>query len=193
MSENTYKKRKQQLLDFFREYNRLPSYSEMLQLFSLKSKNTIAYLVNKFIGDGLVAKDNGGHLTPLKLATRTRLLGSVEAGFPSPAEEELGDSITLDDYLIGHKEATFLLRISGDSMQGAGIQEGDLVLVERGKEAKLGDIVIAEVDGAWTIKRLIQKNGKSVLKPENPKYPDIYPQFSLKIAGVVTSVIRKYY
>ncbi|PIP31029.1 hypothetical protein COX25_01375, partial [bacterium (Candidatus Howlettbacteria) CG23_combo_of_CG06-09_8_20_14_all_37_9] len=71
-----------------------------------------------------------------------KILGTVEAGFPSPAEEELADTITLDDYLIRKKEATFILKVSGDSMIGAGIKPGDLVLIEKGRQARHGDIVI---------------------------------------------------
>jgi len=76
-----------------------------------------------------------------------RVLGCVEAGFLSPAEEELVDTLSLDDLLIQNKEATFLLRVSGDSMTGASILPGDMVIVDRGMIAKIGDIVIAQVDG----------------------------------------------
>src|ERR1700693_3413162 len=82
------------------------------------------------------------------------VLGSVAAGFPSPAEEELVDTLSLDDLLIQNREATFLLKVSGDSMTGAGILPGDMVIVDKGQTPKSGDIVIAEVDGAWTMKYL---------------------------------------
>jgi len=121
------------------------------------------------------------------------LLGIVEAGFPSPAEEELIDTMTLDEYLIKNKEATYLLQASGDSMIDAGILPGDLVLVERGKEAKDGDIVIAEVDHKWTMKYLRKRGQKIFLQSANKKYPPIYPTEELKIAAVVQAVIRKYH
>jgi SOS regulatory protein LexA len=121
-----------------------------------------------------------------------RVLGLVEAGFPSPAEEELRDTLSLDEFLIQNPDACFLLKVSGDSMTGAGILPGDLVIVDRGQTGKSGDIVIAEVDGEWTMKYL-KKSGDSVyLVPANPSYKPVKPKHELKIAGVVTAVVRKY-
>ncbi|MBU2524658.1 transcriptional repressor LexA [Patescibacteria group bacterium] len=191
--KDVYKKRKIKLKDFFRENKRVPSYSEMMGLFGLKSKNTIFYLVQKFIKDGLLNKDKTGKLTPFKLGADVKILGTVEAGFPSPAEEELVDTISIDEYLISNKEATFLLKVSGESMIDAGIMPGDLVLVEKGKEANQGDIVVAEVDNEWTIKRFVKENGRIVLMPENKKFKPIYPRENLTIAGVIISTIRKYH
>ena len=74
------------------------------------------------------------------------ILGTIEAGFPSPAEEELSDTLTLDDWLMENREATIMLKASGDSMIGAGILAGDLVLLDRSRTPKDGDIVLAEVD-----------------------------------------------
>ncbi len=121
-----------------------------------------------------------------------RLMGAVHAGFPSPAEEELIDTLSLDELLITNREASFLLKVTGDSMTGAGIMPDDLVIVERGRSPKSGDIVIAEVDGQWTMKYL-RKRGESVLLvPANPRYKPISPRTRLTIAGVVTAVVRKY-
>ncbi len=121
-----------------------------------------------------------------------KVLGLVEAGFPSPAEEELRDTLSLDEFLVSNPDASFLLKVSGDSMTGAGILPGDLVIVDRGQTAKSGDIVIAEVDGEWTMK-FFKKSGDAVyLVPANPKYKPITPQHELKITGVVTAVVRKY-
>jgi len=121
-----------------------------------------------------------------------KVLGLVEAGFPSPAEEEMRDTLSLDEFLVSNPDASFLLKVSGDSMTGAGILPGDLVIVDRGQTAKSGDIVIAEVDGEWTMK-FLKKSGDAVfLVPANPKYKPIRPQRELKITGVVTAVVRKY-
>jgi SOS regulatory protein LexA len=121
-----------------------------------------------------------------------KVLGLVEAGFPSPAEEELRDTLSLDEFLVGNPDASFLLKVSGDSMTGAGILPGDLVIVDRGQTAKSGDIVIAEVDGEWTMK-FLKKSGDTVyLVPANPRYKPIRPQHELRITGVVTAVVRKY-
>jgi len=115
----------------------------------------------------------------------------VEAGFPSPAEEELNDTISLDEYLIKNKEATYMLKIQGDSMVDAGILAGDMVLVERSTNANDGDIVIAEVDGEWTMKYFRKRGRKFWLEPANKKYKPIYPE-ELRIAAVLRAVIRKY-
>ncbi len=99
-----------------------------------------------------------------------RILGLVEAGWPSPAEEELRDTLSLDEFLVQNPDASFLLKVSGDSMTGAGILPGDMVIVNRGQTAKSGDIVIAEVDGEWTMK-FLKKGGDTVyLVPANPRY-----------------------
>lgn len=122
-----------------------------------------------------------------------RINGEVRAGFPSPAEEELRDVISFDEYLVAHPETSFLLSVTGDSMIGAGIMEKDLVIVERGRQPKNGDIILAEVDGNWTIK-YFRKRGKNItLEAANPKYPPIVPQTELRIAGVVTALARKYH
>jgi len=122
----------------------------------------------------------------------TAMLGTIEAGFPSPAEEELADTLSLDEMLIQNREASFLLRVTGDSMTGAGILPNDMVIVDRGQTPKSGDIVIAEVDGQWTMKYLRKRGDSVTLVPANPKYGPIKPKDELKIAGVVTAVVRKY-
>jgi SOS regulatory protein LexA len=120
------------------------------------------------------------------------IAGTIEAGFPSPAEEELIDTISLDELLIQNREASFLLKVTGDSMTGAGILPNDMVIVDRGQTPKSGDIVIAEVDGQWTMKYLRKRGESVILIPANPKYKPIRPKHELKIAGVVTAGVRKY-
>ena len=92
--------RKKRFLKFYTDNKRLPSYSEMLSLFQVKSKNAVAKIIQKFIDLGLIEKDSSGRLIPMKLATPLKVLGDVQAGFPSAAEEELVDTLSLDDYLI---------------------------------------------------------------------------------------------
>ena len=141
---------------------------------------------------GVIKRDQKGRLIPGSIGAPVRVLGTVEAGFPSPAEEELADTMSLDALLIQNPQATFLLKVSGDSMSGAGILPGDMVIVDKGRVPRSGDIVIAEVDGQWTMKYL-KKRGDSVsLIPANPNYKPIRPKNELKIAGVVTAVVRKY-
>jgi len=180
------------LRGFYARNGRMPSFSEMGTLFGLQSKNAVSKVVDRFRGMGLVVKDQTGRLVPHFLLSPVRVLGSVEAGFPSPAEEELADTLSLDDFLIQNREATFLLKVSGDSMRDAGILPGDMVIVEKGRVPGNGDIVIAEVDGEWTIKYFRKRGQDVTLRAANSRYRDIRPRNELKVAGVVTAVVRKY-
>lgn len=121
-----------------------------------------------------------------------RCLGVVRAGFPSAAEEELADILSLDEWLVRRPEASFLLRVEGDSMVEAGILPGDVVLVERGFAPREGDIVVAQVDGDWTLKYLRRDGGGPVLEPANVRYGTVRPRRSLSVEGVVRAVVRRY-
>lgn len=170
----------------------MPSYGEIMTLLGFKSKNAVYKLVNKLVAEKVVSKDSRGRLIPNKLVGEIPLLGLVEAGIPSVADESILDSLSFDEYLVSNPEKTFILEVKGDSMIEEGIKEGDLVVVEK-KESKDGDIVIAEVDGGWTMKFLRKKHGKKVyLEPANKNYKPIYPEQELNIGAVVTGVIRKY-
>jgi DNA polymerase V len=118
----------------------------------------------------------------------------VQAGFPSPADDHLEDALDLNTHLIHHKEATFFVKAQGDSMLGAGIQQGDILIVDKSLSAKSGKIVIAVVDGEFTVKRLHKYKGNITLKAENPDFEDIKigGTDELIIWGVVTSVIHQY-
>ncbi|ANJ68258.1 hypothetical protein A9404_03610 [Halothiobacillus diazotrophicus] len=122
------------------------------------------------------------------------LYGSrVSAGFPSPADDYLEDTLDLNEHLIAHPAATFMVRVSGDSMLGAGIHPGDVLVVDRALEATDGRIVIAVLDGELTVKRLSLKGTTVRLLPENPDYAPIVVREAqdFQIWGVVTSVIHK--
>ena len=178
---------------FFRQQRRMPSYQEMLDILGVKSKSVVHFWVNKLIDAGFLERDQKGHLSLTKQSFAIPMVGSVQAGFPSPAEEVLCDLMSMDEYLITKPDASFLLQVSGDSMTGAGIMEGDLVIIEKGRDPKTGDIVIAEVDGEWTMKYFHKKGKQIILEAANPKYPDISPRTELRLGGVVTAVIRKYH
>lgn len=177
---------------FYHQKGRMPSFAEIGEMTGLRSKNAVYKLVNKLQKLNVLEKDVKGRLIPKSIASSVKVLGTVEAGFPSPAEEELADTLSLDEFLIQNPAATFLLKVSGDSMSEAGILPGDMVIVDKGQTPKSGDIVIAEVDGQWTMKYLKKRGDSVALIPANPKYRPIKPKNELKIAGVVTAVIRKY-
>jgi repressor LexA len=183
---------KEKIRKFYLMNKRMPSYAELMKLLGYKTKSAVHYAIQKLIRDGVIAKDTSGKLIPKQLIGALPMLGVVEAGFPSAAEEELLDTMTLDEYLVKNKEATFMLQVKGDSMIEAGIMEGDVVLVERGRAPKPGEIVIANVDGAFTMKYYRVTRGSVWLEPANKKYKPIYPENDLQIEAVVTAVIRKY-
>jgi DNA polymerase V len=118
----------------------------------------------------------------------------VEAGFPSPADDYTEGRLSLDEHLVAHRDATFFVRAKGNSMVDAGIFDGSLLVVDRSLNPSLGDIVIAVVDGEMTVKRLAQRHGQYVLKPENPTYPEIHLKDGqeLQVWGVVTSTVRRF-
>ena len=180
------------LRDFYRSKKRMPSFSELMKLWGYKTKSAVNYRVDQLIDRGIVRKDHG-KLVPHNLELGARLLGLVEAGFPSAAEEELLDVMDFDEFLTPNKESSYILRVKGDSMIDAGIQPGDMVIVERRQSYKVGQIVIAMVDGEYTMKFYRQdKQGKPFLEPANEKYSPIYPEESFAIEAVVTGVVRKY-
>jgi SOS-response transcriptional repressor LexA len=119
-------------------------------------------------------------------------LGVVEAGFPSPAEEELSDTLTLDDWLMENREATIMLKAPNDAMIGAGIIAGDTVLLDRSRTAKDGDIVLAEVDSVSTMRYFRKQGSRAWLEAAHPQYKALVPKEKLTVTAVVVAVIRKY-
>ena len=180
------------LREFLRREGRLPAYEEMLSLFGYRSKNAVFGALKKLEEHGFVQKRRGKIRATALLSSSVRRLGAVQAGFPSPAEEELTDTLSLDEFLIRRPEATFILTVQGDSMTGAGIMPGDMVLVEKGGTPKAHDIVVAQVDDEWTLKYYMKDTTGVRLDAANPRYPSIRPKRSLNLGGIVKAVIRKY-
>jgi DNA polymerase V len=121
------------------------------------------------------------------------LRGAVPAGFPSPADDYIEGRLSLDEHLIQHKESTFFMRVAGDSMMGLGIFDGDLLVVDRAVPAAHGCVVIAVVDGEFTVKQLINTATGQVLRAAHPSYPDVVikPEQDLSIWGVVQWNVHK--
>lgn len=115
-------------------------------------------------------------------------LESVHAGFPSVAQDYYAGDFSFDEHVIEHPDTTFIVTVAGDSMQGAGIWDGDLLIVDRSLEPQADDVVVAVLDGELTVKRLMMHNSKPILHAENPNYPDFAPSDmqDLVIWGVVT-------
>lgn len=185
---------KNKIKKFYGEHKVMPTYREIADLCGFKSVNSVTKLVGKLAEEGFLTKDPNGRLLPKKLLGGVKILGAVEAGFPTPAEEDLAETMSLDNYLIGNREATFMLRVSGESMLDAGIQPGDMVIVERRTDARDGDIVVAFIDGGYTVKFLRKRGAKVWLEAANERFRDIVPEEGeeLQIMAVVKAVIRKY-
>lgn len=183
---------REKIAAFYKRHRRMPSYSELAAVLGYRSKGAVAYAVEQLLDEGTVQKDKTGRLLPGNFESGPKMLGLVEAGFPSPAEEELLDVMNFDEYLTPNKESSYILRVKGESMKDAGIQDGDMVVVERRQTYKPGQIVIASVDGEYTIKYLRKEHNLYYLEPANEKYKPIYPKGSLLIEAVVTAVVRKY-
>lgn len=183
--------KKSQIKQFYLQHKRIPTYAEMIDIWGYASKGGVLYCVNKLIEEGFLKRDKnklvrGGEFFAI------RALGVVEAGFPTIAEEDASNTLSLDELLIDHKEATYMLSVKGDSMKDAGILDGDMILIDRTVTARADKIVVAEIDGEYTLKYLRKKDGKLYLEAANKAYKPMYPKEELRIQGVVTAVIRKY-
>lgn len=170
----------------------MPTYTEMMKLFDFKSKNAVARLVDKLVDAGIVDKDPLGRIVPTDSFSDVPLLGLVKAGFPSPSEDVLETTINLNNFLIQKKEKTYILEVDGNSMIDAHIADGDMVVAERANTARDKEIVIAQVDGEFTMKYFRKMGDKVWLEPANKDFANIYPENDLQICAIVKGVIRKY-
>lgn len=177
-----------------------PSLADLALAFGVRSKNAVAKVVNVLQREKQIEKDPKGrikilerrivHEGPARLTLP--LFGPISAGFAAPVEEQAEETVTLEEFLVRDRKATFLLRVRGDSMIDAGIHEGDLVIVERGAEPRVNDIVVGVLDGEFTLKRLKREGGKYFFHAENKNYPKLFAREELQVAGVVRGVVRKY-
>jgi len=186
------KEKVQRIRAFYRQNKIMPTYDELCLLFGFKSKNAAFKLINKLVDENFVEKMDKGRLKPGQNLLGLPLFNSVQAGMPTTEEETLMDHVDLNDFLVKKPEATCLINVRGDSMIDAGIHEGDKVIVECGASVNIGDIVVAIVDGDYTVKYYDKsKNGQIILQPGNPKYNPIIPLQELQIFGKVVGVVRK--
>lgn len=196
--------RQKELWDFIRSqiqgHGLPPTVSEMAKALRVKSKNAIAKLLISLEEQGLIRHSSkargiqvfdeyGNEVSPGLFSIP--LLGHIQAGSPVMVEEHITEWVNLPGSLIRGRKDVFLLHVRGDSMERAGILEGDLVIVKPTREAKNGDIVVALLHDEATVKRFIEIKGRKYLKPENPKYENIYPQDEWAIQGRVVGVIRQ--
>ena len=129
------------------------------------------------------------------VSARPLFLSRVAAGFPSPADDHIEQRLDLNEYMIKHAAATYFVRVKGDSMIEAGIQDNDVLVVDRSVTARVGSIVVAVVNGEFTVKTLGRtKAGQPLLVPANSKYAtiELKDEMSFEVWGVVTGSVRKF-
>jgi repressor LexA len=179
-----------------------PTLREMAGHFGFRSHRAAADHLDALKRKGFVESDPGKARSlriaspPARLRRRIAdipLFGSIPAGPPQTREQEAEGCVSVDVESLGFKPTrnSFALRVTGDSMIGKHICEGDIVVLEHGPEPRPGQVVAALHDGASTLKTFVLKNGKPYLKAENAKYPDLIPAQELMIQGVFRALIRK--
>lgn len=184
----------EKLQDFYAQHKVLPSYATMGELLGLRSKSSVSAMVARLKLAGYLETAPDRRLRPgSRFFERPLAQSTVRAGLPHRADDTSNDMLTIDDYLVEKPSHTVLVRVKGDSMIDAGIQEGDIVVVEKRHSANLGEIVVAIVDNEFTLKYLERDKNGFILRPANPAYPVIRPQGQLEVFGVVVGLIRKYH
>jgi repressor LexA len=189
-------------------YGKSPTLREMREHFGVSSDNSILKHLKALEEKGVMQKDDTPRGIKLLKSVKDRLsaaaesvklpvLGAIPAGGPVLTDEYIEGWVNIGADIAGqgfmkNSADFFLLRVTGSSMIGAGIHEDDLVVVNKRKEPRNGDIVVALVDNGNTLKRLVKKDGKAYLHAENPDYQDIHPLTDLQVQGVVSALIRQY-
>ena len=180
------------LQDYYARHRSIPSYERLASLWGVASRSVVGKILERFRQQDLVERTPDGDWVPSR-AFFARLMArqTVQAGTPA-IDLQAGMTPTfLDDLLIDTPSKTMLLTVRGDSMSGANIFDGDVVIVEQQEQATPGEIVVALVDQELTVKTLIKEGEGWVLRPENPDFADIYPQGELQLIGVVTGLARR--
>jgi len=179
------------LQDYYALYRLIPSYADIASLVGLSKQGAVKF-VDRMIFSGYLRKAPGGRVGPANMFFARPHVGQAPAGFASPATDALGDVITIDEYLVEHPSSTVLVEVRGNSMVEAGIHDGDFLVVERKNNPAMGKIVVAIVDGDFTIKYLRSDGRGPFLEPANPDFPCIFPERSLDIYGEVVGQFRKF-
>jgi SOS-response transcriptional repressor LexA len=182
----------EKLQDYYAEHKVIPSYSVLASLWGISAKSWVSECVRRYEEAGYLDWTPDKQLKPgVRFFERRLANDTVQAGLPNPALDDGYDLVTIDDYLVRVPSKTSLVRVKGDSMIDAGIHEGDLIVVEQQPNANVGDIVVAIVDDAFTVKYLDREKGGFVLKPANKAYPVIRPRGRLEIFGVMAGLVRR--
>jgi repressor LexA len=194
--------REKSVLDFIqreqREKGVTPSTREIQSHFGFASQTSVMQYIAALERKGFLnrhARKARALITPaMKVRiTDVPIYGQIPAGMSAVTEQAIEGHVSLDkgSANISKNRGTFALRVRGDSMIGAHIVDGDIVILEDSKDVHNGDIVAALIDGETTLKRYVVEHGRPYLKADNPRYPDLIPARELKIQGVMVSLLRK--
>lgn len=183
----------EKLRDYYAEHRVIPSYSVLASLWGVSAKSWVAECVRRFVEAGFLDWTPDAQLKPGKRFFERRVAHApVQAGLPNPALAEGYDYVSsIDEMVVRVPSRTTLVRVKGDSMVDAGILDGDHLVVEVQPHANVGEIVVAIVDGEFTVKYLEKEKGGFVLKPANKAYPVIRPRGRLEIFGVMAGLVRR--
>jgi repressor LexA len=179
-----------------------PTIRQIGEQFDISSTNGVRYFLNKLEKDGLIKRQSrtarGIEIVGREMVGEGKpvpILGRVPAGEPTFSEEYIEDMLLLDDN-IAKGEDVFAVRVKGDSMIGAGINDGDLAVVKKNPTPQNGEIVVALIEDEVTLKRFVRKEGKVILRPENEAYTDIdltnLGHDRISIIGTVQALVRRY-
>ena len=188
LADDVYLKK---LQDYYAQHRVFPSYAAIGRLIGLQSTSSVSALLDRLKAERYIESVERRLKPARRFFERPLVQSRVAAGLPSAAYDAEPDGLSIDEFLVTRPSRTFLVQVKGDSMTGAGLIAGDTLVVERALAANDGQIVVAVVEGAYTVKRLARENRRFVLKPENKTYPVLRPD-PLEIVGVVIGSFRKY-
>jgi SOS regulatory protein LexA len=195
--------RQKRVLDFIQREQRdkglTPSTREIQSHFRFASQTSVMQYIAALERKGFLQRHAGkarALITPVQKVriTDVPIYGQIPAGMSALTEQDIEGHVSLDTHSanVSKNHGTFALRVRGDSMIGAHILDGDVVILEQSKEIHNGDIVAALIDGETTLKRYVVDHGRPYLKAENSRYPNLIPARELKIQGVMVSLVRKH-
>jgi repressor LexA len=205
MNERTLSEKQQAVLSFIEAFQIDNGYSptirEIKEFLEVQSDNSVLKHLQALEKKGFIEKDPTARGIKLlhsvkeqyeRMDFKLPLIGAIPAGTATLCEENIEAWISVAENLVPYPEESYLLKVQGESMINAGIQDGDTVIVHARQYPRNNDIVVALVDGMNTLKRYVYNGERAYLKAENPDYTDIYPANELSIQGVVTGVFRSY-
>jgi repressor LexA len=182
-----------------REKGVTPSTREIQSHFRFASQTSVMQYIDALEKKGFLQRHAGkarALITPIQKVRihDVPIYGQIPAGMATLTEQDVEGHVSLDHHSanVSKSHGTFALRVRGDSMIGAHILDGDIVILEQSKEVHNGDVVAALIDGETTLKRYVVDHGRPYLKAENPRYPNLIPARELKIQGVMVSLVRKH-